>query len=105
MEYCCHVWTSAPGCYSEMLDKVQKWICTAVGPLLATSFKTLAHCQNVACLSLFYRYYFGRGSSELAQLFPLSYSQGRSTHSGCSVATQPQSKIPQLTQLSQFEQC
>ena len=24
MEYCCHVWTDAPGCYSELLDKLQK---------------------------------------------------------------------------------
>ena len=40
----------------------------------------LAHQQNVASLSLFYRYYFGRCSSELAQLVPLPYSRGRSTH-------------------------
>ena len=39
----------------------------------------LAHRRNVASLSLFYRYYFGRCSSELAQLFPLPYSRGRST--------------------------
>ena len=34
---------------------------------------------NVASLSLFYRYYFGRCSSELAQLFPLPFSRGRSS--------------------------
>ena len=39
----------------------------------------LANHRNVASLNLFYRYYFGRCSSELAQLFPLPYSQGRST--------------------------
>ena len=38
-----------------------------------------AHCWNVASLSLFYRYYFGRCSSELAQLVPLPFSRGRST--------------------------
>ena len=39
----------------------------------------LAHLRNVASLSLSYRYYFGRCSSELAQLIPLPYSsQGRS---------------------------
>ena len=32
-----------------------------------------------ASLSLFYNYYFGRCSSELAELVPLPYSQGRST--------------------------
>ena len=39
----------------------------------------LAHRRNVASLSLFNRYYFGRCSSELAQLVPLAFSRGRST--------------------------
>ena len=34
----------------------------------------LAHRRNIASFSLFYRYYFGRCSSELAQLVPLHYS-------------------------------
>ena len=51
-----------------------------VGPSLAASLEPLAHHQNIASLSLFYRYYFGsRCSSELAELVPLLYSQGRST--------------------------
>ena len=33
----------------------------------------------MASLILFYRYYFGRCSSELAQLVPLPFSRGRST--------------------------
>ena len=48
-------------------------------PSLAASLQSLTHCQNVASLSLFYRYYFGRFSSELAELVPLPYSQGRCT--------------------------
>ena len=79
MEYCCYVWAGAPSCYLELLDKLQKRICRAVGPSLATSLEPLAHHQNVASLSLFYRYYFGRCSSELAQLVPLPFSRGRST--------------------------
>ena len=79
MEYCCHVWAGAASCYSDLLDKLQKKICRIVGPSLAASLKPLAHCRNVASLSLFYRYYFGRCSSELAQLVPLSFSRGRST--------------------------
>ena len=79
MEYCCHVWAGAPSCYLELLDKLQKRICRTVGPSLAASLEPLAHRQNVASLSLFYRYYFGRCSSELAQLVPLPYSRGRST--------------------------
>ena len=76
MEYCCHVWAGAPSCYLELLDKLQKRICRTVGPSLAASLGPLAHRRNVASLSLFYRYYFGRCSSELAQLVPLPYSRG-----------------------------
>ena len=79
MKSCCHVWAGAPSCYLKLLDKLQKWICRTVGPSLAASFEPLAHWRNVASLSLFYRYYFGRCSSELAQLVPLPYSRGRST--------------------------
>ena len=79
VEYCCHVWAGAPSCYLELLDKLQKQICRTVGPSLAASLEPLAHCRNVASLSLFYSYYFGRCSSELAQLVSLSYSRGRSS--------------------------
>ena len=40
MEYCCHVWSGAPSCYLELLDKRQKWICRIVGP-----------SQDCCCLS------------------------------------------------------
>ena len=79
IEYCCHIWAGAPSCYLELLDKLQKWICKTVGPSLAASLEPLAHQRNVASLSLFCSYYFGKCSSELAQLIPLPYSQGRST--------------------------
>ena len=62
MEYCCHIWAGAPTCYLELLDKLQKQICRAVGPSLAASLEPLAHRRNVARLILFYRYYFGRFS-------------------------------------------
>ena len=80
MEYCCHVWAGAPSCYLELLDKLLKQICRVVGPSLAVSLESLAHHWNVASLSLFYRYYLGRCSSELAQLVALIFSWGRSTH-------------------------
>ena len=60
MEYCCRVWASAPSCYLQLLDKLQKRICGTVVPSLAASLEPLAHRRNVASLSLFYRYYFGR---------------------------------------------
>ena len=74
MEYCCHVWAGAPSCYLELLDKLEKRICRTVGPSLAASLEPLAHRQNVASLSLFCKYYFGRCFSELAQLVPLHFS-------------------------------
>ena len=48
---------SAPSCYLELLDKLQKQICGTVGPSLPSSFVPLVHRQYVASLSLFYRYY------------------------------------------------
>ena len=77
LEYCCHVWAGTPSFYLELLDKLQKRICRTAGPSLAASLEPLAHRRNVASLSLFYRYYFGRFSSELAQLVLLPYSRGR----------------------------
>ena len=79
MEYCCHAWAGAPSCYLDLLDKLEKRICRIVGPSVAASLEPLAHRRNVASLSLFCRYYFGRCSSKLAQLVPLPFSRGRST--------------------------
>ena len=78
MECCCHVQVGAPSYSLELLDKLQKRMCRTVGPSLAASLEPLTHRRNVASLSLFYRYYFGRCSSELAQLVPLPFSRGRS---------------------------
>ena len=44
-----------------------------VGSSLAAFLEPLAHRRNVASLSLFYSYCFGRFSSELPQLVPLSF--------------------------------
>ena len=54
-------------------DKQDCWSFTCA------SLEPLAHRRNVASLSLFYRYYFGSCSSELAQLVPLPFSRGRSS--------------------------
>ena len=81
MKYRCHARAVAPSYYLEFLCKLQKRICRTVGLSLAASFEPLAHLRNVTSLSLFYRYYFGRCSLELAQLVPLPFSRGRSTRS------------------------
>ena len=64
-------------CYLELLDKLQKRISRTLGLSLATSLKPLAHHWNVASLALFYRYYSGRCSAELAQLVPRLFSHWR----------------------------
>ena len=79
MEYCCHVWAGAPSSYLELLGKLLKWICRTVGRSLDASLEPLAHRRNVASLSLFCSYYFGRCSSELAQRISLPFSRGKST--------------------------
>ena len=78
MEYCFHAWSGAPSCYLELLDKLQKGIYRTVGPSLAAFLEPLANRRNVAILNPFCRYYFGRCSSEVAQLVPLPYSRRRS---------------------------
>ena len=47
--------------------------------LTVGSLEPLAHRRNIASLSLFYRYYFSRCSSEMAHLVPLPYSRGSPT--------------------------
>ena len=78
MECCCHVWAGATNCNLDMLDKLKKWVSRTVAP--SASPESLAHCRNVANLSLYYGYNFGRCSSKLAELVPLPCSCGRSTH-------------------------
>ena len=67
MEYCCYIWTGAPNCYLEFLNKLKKRICRTVGPSPAVSLE-------IRPSEVFYRDYFGRCSSELAQLLPLPFS-------------------------------
>ena len=69
MEYCCHFWAGAQYYYFEFLDKLK----------VLFLLTPLDHRRNIASLSLFDKYYFGKCLSELAQLVPLPYSRGRST--------------------------
>ena len=56
MGYCCHVWAGAPSYCLELSEKLLKQICRTVGPSSAASLEPLAHCRNVASVSLFYIY-------------------------------------------------
>ena len=50
-----------------------------VVPSLVAFLKLSAHHRDVASLSLFYSYYFGKSSSKLAELVSLPHSLGWST--------------------------
>ena len=52
MECCCRVWAGAPGCYLELLDKLEKRICRTVGYSLAVSLEPLAPRQGEASFTL-----------------------------------------------------
>ena len=45
-------WAGAPSCYLELLNKLQKQTCRAVGHSLAASLEPLAHGRNVASLKV-----------------------------------------------------
>ena len=76
MGYCYHAWVVAPNCYLELLDKLWKRICRTVCPLLAASPEPLAHCRNMASLSLFYRYYLVDALQNWLNWFHFLYLEG-----------------------------
>ena len=64
-------------CISVNLPYGHVWNTVVMSWMVLPWLEPLARRRNVASLGLLYRYYFGRCSSELAQLVPLSYSRGR----------------------------
>ena len=50
------MWTGTPSCCFNILDKLQKQICRTVVPSFTASLEHLAHRQNVASFSLFFRH-------------------------------------------------
>ena len=43
IEYCYHVWSRAPKCYLDMLDKLQKQLSGTVGPSFAAPLEPLTY--------------------------------------------------------------
>ena len=80
MEYCCHAGDSAPNCYVDMQDKLQRRGHGGAAPTLAASFEPLARCRNVVSLNLFRSYYFGGWLSELDEEVLAPSPCGRPTH-------------------------
>ena len=71
LEYCCHLWAGAPISRLSFLDRIQNRMRKLVGDELFGTLQPLGVRRDVACLSLFYRYYFGRCSVGLHDLmFP-----------------------------------
>ena len=70
MEYCCHLWAGAPKTHLSLLDRVEKRAKHLIGQPLANELLPLSVRRDVASLSLFYRYYFGRCSSALSESVP-----------------------------------
>ena len=78
LEYCSHIWGSSP--YTSLLDRIESKAICLIGDHTLTS--TLDHPslrRKVASLSLFYRYYFGHCSDELAACIPPPMARSRST--------------------------
>ena len=69
LEYCSHVWGCAPKHSLKLLDSIQKRAIRLIdAPNLTKDLHSLEHRRRVAELSLFYRFYHGRCSSELSQI-------------------------------------
>merc|ERR1712002_1214306 len=78
LEYCSHVWGGSSSTY--ILDRVESKAFRLINaPHLTSQLPSLELRRDVASLSLFYRYYFGRCSDELYYCVPGPKSWGRNT--------------------------
>ena len=78
LEYCSHIWGSSP--YTSLLDRIESKAIRLIGdPSLTSTLDPLSLRRKVASLSLFYRYYFGHCSDELAACIPPPMAWPRST--------------------------
>ena len=78
LEYCSHIWGSSS--FVSLLDRVEsKAIRLINDPSLTTPLDPLSLRRKVACLSLYYRYYFGHCSSELLDRIPQPLRRPRCT--------------------------
>ena len=81
LEYCSHIWGFSP--YTSLLDRLESKAIRLIGdPSLTSTLDPLSLRRKVASLSLFYRYYFGHCSDELAACIPPPMARPRSATSG-----------------------
>ena len=78
MEYCSHIWGGSSSV--SLLDRVESKAIRLINcPRLTSKLDPLALRRNVGSLSLFYRYYFGFCSRELAACVPPPLARPRNT--------------------------
>merc|ERR1712002_881809 len=78
MEYCSHIWGGSPAV--SLLDRVESKAVRLINdPSHTSSLDSLSLRRKVASLSLFYKYYFGRCSLELANSIPPPLERPRNT--------------------------
>ena len=83
MEYCSHIWGGSP--FTALLDRVESKAFRLINnPNLTSSLDPLSLRRNVSSLSLFYRYFFGRCSVELAGCVPPPLARPRNTRQASS---------------------
>nr|CAI5837953.1 unnamed protein product [Callosobruchus analis] len=80
LEYCSHVWGCAPKHSLKLLDSIQNRAVKLIDTdNLTKNLHSLEHRRRVAGLSLFYRFYHGRCSSELSQIITPKAVRTRNT--------------------------
>ena len=78
MEYCSHIWGGSP--YTSLLDRVESKAYRLINKSSLTSnLDSLKLRRKVASLSIFYRFYFGRCSTELQSIIPPPLPRPRNT--------------------------
>ena len=83
LEYCSHIWGASP--YTYLLDRVESKAIRLIGDASVTSsLDSLSLRRKVASLSLFYKYYFGHCSVELAGCVPPPLARPRGTRQAAS---------------------
>ena len=80
MEYNCHIWAGASKTTLDYLDRVQNRAIKLINNAeVANTLDSLEHRRNVACITLFYRYFHGRCSLEVSELLPKIKTFGRNS--------------------------
>ena len=73
MDHYYNVWVVAAKCQVDTMYKMQKHMSKINSVILAASLEPLFDCLNAPSLRLFYWCYFGKESSELAELISMPY--------------------------------